>query len=136
MHCMYNLFPLGVLFAYNTALQCNIHAKSRDRQGSCFLLETFPSPGDLPDPGIEPTSLASPALADGFLTTESPGKAMSQHPQASRVKPHSGFQHCPWRESTPRGLTQELCFRSSCGSVWGNTDTLKKLVETEGKSTQ
>ena len=30
----------------------------------------FPSPGDLPDPGIEPTS---PALAGGFLTTELPG---------------------------------------------------------------
>ena len=34
----------------------------------------FPSPGDLPDPGIEPVSLASPALADGFFTTEPPGK--------------------------------------------------------------
>ena len=29
----------------------------------------FPSPGDLPDPGIEPVSLASPALAGRFLTT-------------------------------------------------------------------
>ena len=29
----------------------------------------FPSPGDLPDPGIEPTSLLSPALAGGFFTT-------------------------------------------------------------------
>ena len=29
----------------------------------------FPSPGDLPDRGIEPTSLSSPALADGFFTS-------------------------------------------------------------------
>ena len=28
-----------------------------------------PPPGDLPDPGIEPASLASPALADKFFTT-------------------------------------------------------------------
>ena len=28
-----------------------------------------PSPGHLPDPGIEPTSLTSPALAGGFFTT-------------------------------------------------------------------
>ena len=28
-----------------------------------------PSPGDLPNPGIEPTSLMSPALAGGFFTT-------------------------------------------------------------------
>ena len=31
----------------------------------------FPSPGDLPNPGIEPASLVSPALAGGFFTTES-----------------------------------------------------------------
>ena len=34
----------------------------------------FPPPGDLPDPGIEPLSLISPALADGFFSTESLGK--------------------------------------------------------------
>ena len=28
-----------------------------------------PPPGDLPDPGIEPTSLISPALAGGFFFT-------------------------------------------------------------------
>ena len=34
----------------------------------------FPPPGDLPDPGTEPMSLVSPALAGGFFTTVSPGK--------------------------------------------------------------
>ena len=29
----------------------------------------FPPPGDLPDPGIKPTSLMSPALASKFFTT-------------------------------------------------------------------
>ena len=29
----------------------------------------FPPPGDLPDPGIKPMSLASPALAGRFFTT-------------------------------------------------------------------
>ena len=33
----------------------------------------FPTPGDLPDPGIEPMSLASPALTGRFFT-EPPGK--------------------------------------------------------------
>ena len=28
----------------------------------------FPTPEDLPDPGIEPLSLASPALVGGFFT--------------------------------------------------------------------
>ena len=35
----------------------------------------FPPPGDLPDPGIEPTSLASPALADGLFTTSATWEA-------------------------------------------------------------
>ena len=34
----------------------------------------LPSPGDLPSLGIEPASLPSPALAEGFFTTVSPGK--------------------------------------------------------------
>ena len=33
---------------------------------------SFPSSGHLPDPGIEPTFLISPALAGGFFTTELP----------------------------------------------------------------
>ena len=28
----------------------------------------FPPPGELPDPGVEPRSLTSPALAGGFFT--------------------------------------------------------------------
>ena len=32
----------------------------------------FPTPGDLPNPGIKSMSLASPSLAGGFFTTEPP----------------------------------------------------------------
>ena len=35
----------------------------------------FPSPGDLPNPGIEPTSLTSPALVGGFFTTSTTWEA-------------------------------------------------------------
>ena len=37
----------------------------------------FPSPGNLPDPGMEPGSLASPAWAGRFFTTAPPGKHRS-----------------------------------------------------------
>ena len=37
---------------------------------------SFPSPGDLPNPGIEPTSPASPELAGRFFITEPPGKPL------------------------------------------------------------
>ena len=36
----------------------------------------FPSPGDLPDPEIEPTP---PALAGGFFTTEPSGKSFNTY---------------------------------------------------------
>jgi len=36
----------------------------------------FPPPGDLPNPGIEPTFLTSPALAGGFFTTSTTWKAL------------------------------------------------------------
>ena len=41
---------------------------------------SFPPPGDLPNPGIEPRSLSSPALAGRFFTTKPPGK-----PQRNRT---------------------------------------------------
>ena len=36
----------------------------------------FPSPVDLPDPGIELTSLMSPGLASGFVTTSTTWEAL------------------------------------------------------------
>ena len=38
-------------------------------------LVAVPSPEDLPDPMVEPMSLASPALAGVFLTTVPPGNS-------------------------------------------------------------
>ena len=35
----------------------------------------FPTPGDLPDPGIEHLSTVSAMLTSGFFTTEPPGKS-------------------------------------------------------------
>ena len=38
----------------------------------------FPTPWDFPDPGIEPVSLASPALAGRFFTTVAPFVIISE----------------------------------------------------------
>ena len=43
----------------------------------------FPSPGDLPNPGIEP---ASPAVADGFFTTEPLGKPKTNRGNHKRIR--------------------------------------------------
>ena len=48
----------------------------------------FPSPGDLPDPGTEPMSLT---LADGFFTTEPPGKSFQNRDREYFTLVHSGL---------------------------------------------
>ena len=45
------------------------------RQKYCRGLP-FSPPEDLPDPGIDPSSLTSPAFADGFFTTSATWKAI------------------------------------------------------------
>ena len=49
----------------------------------------FPLPEDLPNPGIELASLASPALAGRFFTTAPPGDMFS----INRVNLRQGNQH-------------------------------------------
>ena len=44
-----------------------------------------PPPGDLPDPGIQPTSFAAPTLARGFFNTSSTWEALDKDKQASNV---------------------------------------------------
>ena len=39
------------------------------------IMELGPLPGDLPNPGTEPTSLMFPALAGGFFTTSTTWEA-------------------------------------------------------------
>ena len=46
----------------------------------------LPSPGDLPNPGIEPMSPASPALAGEFFTTDPPGEP-SETPTKTQMLP-------------------------------------------------
>ena len=45
----------------------------------------FPLPGDLPDPGIEPVSRMSPALAGGFFTTGATWEAHI-HPEKTIIQ--------------------------------------------------
>ena len=63
----------------------------------------FPSPGDLPNPRIEPTSLMSPALAGRFFTTEREARRGSQG--ASRAAP--GKSGLPARSEEERVVALE-----------------------------
>ena len=44
-------------------------------------MDSFPSPGNLSNPGVEPASLASPAQAGRFFTPEPPGKPLYLTPR-------------------------------------------------------
>ena len=57
-------------------MECNLPGSSGNwiLQARILQCVTLSFPGDLPDPGIEPGSLASPALAGGFCTTGPPGR--------------------------------------------------------------
>ena len=46
----------------------------------------FPPPGHLPDPGIKPMSLVSPALAGGFFTTAPLGKPMGYEAAIKKIR--------------------------------------------------
>ena len=81
------------------------------RQEHCSGLPR-PPPGDPPDPGMEPVSPASPAVAAGFFTTVPPGKPTYALANCARLCPAlvNGF----------------FSFRDKCFILW--QQTCKTLV--------
>ena len=64
---------------------------------------SFPSPEDLPDLGIEPVSLMSPALTGGFFTTSTTWELHTQHGKNNN---HTGivkrmFKTLAWKTTAP-----------------------------------
>ena len=80
-----------------------------------------PPPGDLPNPGMEPTSLVSPALAGGFFTTAPPQKPtvtiLSVKPMtlvSVTLKPNTNdLFHSPLSESSV-----------ACATLWNKSFTI------------
>ena len=70
------LFSHQVMRDSCNPMDCSLPGPSVHGISQAGILEwvAVPFPGDLPDPGIEPTS---PALVDRFFTTESPGKSLT-----------------------------------------------------------
>ena len=69
--CMLNCVRLFVT-PWTVVCQASLSMEF-SRQEYCSGLP-FPTPRDLPDPGIEPTSPGAPALVDRFFATALPGK--------------------------------------------------------------
>ena len=62
------------LFAASWTIACQAPLSVGFPREECWSGVSSPTPGDLPDPGMEPVSLASLALAGRFLTTAPPGE--------------------------------------------------------------
>ena len=59
------------------AVDCSQAPLSMDCPGKNTGVVSFRAPEGLPNPGTVSTFLASPALADGFVTTEPPGNPIN-----------------------------------------------------------
>ena len=66
------------LFAILWTVACQIPLSMEFSRQKYWSGLPFPPAGDLPNPGIEPMSPASPALAGRFFTTELHGKPIRQ----------------------------------------------------------
>ena len=91
---------------------------------------SFPSPGDLPDPGIKPAPLTSPALARGFFTTSATweaqmnfGKIQLNLQEQLRLMQQLGFPGGSTVKNLP--AMQETQFR-----LLGQEDPLQKGMAT------
>ena len=77
----------------------------------------FPSPGDLPNPGIEP---GSPALRADALPSEPPGKTLIQ----SEVSQKEKHQYTNWYAYTNMHILMHAAVESlqSCPTLYDSTD--------------
>ena len=67
--CMLSHFSRVPLFVTLWTVACQAPLSMGFSRQECWSELLCPPPGDLPNPGIKPTSLRSPTLADGFFTT-------------------------------------------------------------------
>ena len=75
-------------FATTWTIACQAPLSMRFHKQVYWSRLPFPSPADLPDPGIKPVSLA---LAGGFITTEPPGKLYS-YMEMSKEENHNTLE--------------------------------------------
>ena len=82
-----------------------------------------PPPGGLPDPGVEPASLASLSLAAGFFITSTTWEALnSEHSSClfyKNLEPHSCSQHVSFRPHCKAFTLSKLktCFLLFIGEI-------------------
>ena len=72
--CVLSRFSRVWLFVTLWTVACQAPLSKRLSRQEYWSRLPCPPPGDIPNPGIKPLSLMSPALADEFFTIRAPGK--------------------------------------------------------------
>ena len=88
--CMYVCVCVCV---FSALIDCSLPGSSVHGIFQARILEwvAFPLPGDLPDPGIEPVSHASPALQADSLSLAPPGKPTMEYYSAIKQSKTGSF---------------------------------------------
>ena len=81
--CLLSHFSHVWLFATPWTVTCQASLSMRFSRQEYWSGLPCPPPGDLPDPGIEPTSLMSPVLKGGFFTSSATWEAPALGMEAS-----------------------------------------------------
>ena len=77
--CMLSRFSCVWLFAILWTLSARLLCPGGFSREKYWSWLPCPPPGNLPNPGVEPASLKSAALAGGFFTTSTPWAAQARH---------------------------------------------------------
>ena len=92
-----------------------------DSPGKNSRVGAMPHPGDLPNPGVEPLSLKSPALAVGFFITSTTWEALISPKKCHFIRKLIMSLFYPWRTKSWR--------------VWVPSTSIRILVIEAGTST-
>ena len=76
--CVLSHFSLVQLFMTLWTVACQVPLSMGFSRQEYWNGLPFPSPGDLPDPGIESACLTSPTLTGGFFTTSATWEALTK----------------------------------------------------------
>ena len=77
--CLLSCFSRVWLLATLWTIACQVPLSMKFSRQEYWRGLPFPTPGNLPDPGIKPASPASPTWAGGFLPLVPPGKSPLLH---------------------------------------------------------
>ena len=90
MCLMHALLSHVWLFATLWTVACQVPLSMKFPRQEHWSGLPFPPPGDLPDTGIELTSLVFPALVGRFFTTVPPGKSLKKYKNLVEIN------YCIW----------------------------------------